>query len=402
MNQRQSNMIVVLDAGSSSIRALAADVNEGALRYRGHAIVESAGMRKSLIAELAPAARAIKAACDRIEEIVRVNVDECVVGVGGANIASVNTTAAVHFGARMREIASEDVSLAIERARSVPMPTGREILHLLTRQFVLDQQPGIHDPVGMVGNRLEVDLHISTCSSGALQSIVTCVNRAGIEVQDTVFEALAAAEATLTADERELGVCLLDIGAHSSELIVFFEGAVAHTASVPFGGQHFTNDLAVMLELPIALAEEIKLQFGNAVVTAIPQLAEIEIHASRPLKIRHRRIAEILEPRAWELMEAVRDSLRDGGVLEALGAGCVVTGGGAMLPGLLEVTESILHVRARTGQPVPLSRMPLELVHPANAVLVGMMLYSNRKRSMRSAETASLRSRLRSLFAASA
>ncbi len=402
MNQRQSNMIVVLDAGSSSIRALAADVNEGALRYRGHAIVDAAGMRKSLIAELAPAARAIKSACDRVEQIVRVNVDECVVGVGGANIASVNTTAAVHFGARMREIANEDVSLAIERARSVPMPAGREILHLLTRQFVLDQQPGIHDPVGMVGNRLEVDLHISTCSASALQSIVTCVNRAGIEVQDTVFEALAAAEATLTADERELGVCLLDIGAHSSELVVFFEGAVAHTASIPFGGLHFTNDLAVMLELPIALAEQVKLQFGNAVVTAIPQLAEVEIQAARPLQVRHRRIAEILEPRAWELMEAVRDSLRDGGVLEALGAGCVVTGGGAMLPGLLEVAESILHVRSRIGQPVPLSRMPLELAHPANAVLIGMMLYSNRKRMIRSTETGTLRSRLRSLFAASA
>ena len=402
MNQRQSNLMVVLDAGSSSIRVLAADLNEGALRYRGHAMVEAAGMRKGLIAELAPAARAIKSACDRVEQMVRVNVDECVVGVGGANVASVNTTAAVHFGARMREIASEDVSLAIERARSVPMPTGREILHLLTRQFVLDQQSGIHDPVGMVGNRLEVDLHISTCSASAMQSLVTCVNRAGIEVQDTVFEALAAAEATLTADERELGVCLLDIGAHSSELVVFFEGAVAHTASIPFGGQHFTNDLAVMLELPIALAEEIKMQYGNAIVTSIPQLAEIEIPAPRPMKIRHRRIAEILEPRAWELMEAVRDSLRDGGVLEALGMGCVMTGGGAMLPGLPEVSESILHARTRLGQPVPLSKMPLELAHPANAVLIGMMLYSNRRRSMRAAENGSLRSRLRSLFAASA
>ncbi len=402
MNQRQSNLMVVLDAGSSWIRVLAADLNEGALRYRGHAIVESAGMRKSLIAELAPAAKAIKSACDRVEQMVRVNVDECVVGVGGANVASVNTTAAVHFGARMREIASEDVSLAIERARSVPMPAGREILHLLTRQFVLDQQSGIHDPVGMVGNRLEVDLHISTCSASAMQSLVTCVNRAGIEVEDTVFEALAAAETTLTADERELGVCLLDIGAHSSEMVVFFEGAVAHTASIPFGGQHFTNDLAVMLELPIALAEEIKMQYGNTIVTSIPQLAEIEIPAPRPMKIRHRRIAEILEPRAWEMMEAVRDSLRDGGVLEALGMGCVMTGGGAMLPGLLEVSESILHARARLGQPVPLSRMPLELAHPANAVLIGMMLYLNRKRSMRAAENGSLRSRLRSLFAASA
>lgn len=402
MSQRQSNLIVVLDAGSAWTRVLAADLNEGALRYRGHSVIESAGMRKSLIAELGPAARGIKAACDHVERVVRVNVDECVVGVGGPHVGCVNTTATMNFGTRMREISNEDVGVVIERARSVQMPADREILHLLTRQFVLDHQPGIHDPVGMVGNRLEADLHVSTCSGSAMQSIVTCANRAGLEVTDTVFEAIAAAEATLTADERELGVCVLDIGAHSTELVVFFEGAVAHTASIPFGGQHFTNDLAVMLELPIAVAEQVKLKHGHAVVTAIPQIDDIEIRAPHPVQVRHRRIAEILEPRAWELMEAVRDSLRDGGVLEALGAGCVVTGGGAMLPGLLEVAESILHVRARMGRPVQFSRMPHELAHPAFTTLIGLMLYSHRKQMTRGMENNSLRSKLRAIFAASA
>ena len=153
----------------------------------------------------------------------------------------------------------------------------REILHLLPRQFILDEQPGIFDPVGMVGARLEVDLHIATCSGSALQSTVTCANRAGLEVSEAVLESIAAAEGTLSADERELGVCLLDIGAHSSDLVVFFEGAVAHTGSVPIGGAHFTNDLAIGLQMPVAQAEELKRQYGNAVVTAVPQLAEIEI-----------------------------------------------------------------------------------------------------------------------------
>jgi len=401
MSQKQENLIVVLDVGSAYTRVLAADLNEGALRYRAHAVVESAGMRKGLIAELGPAARVVKAASDRAEQLVQVNIDECIVGVGGPNVLGVNTTAGLNFGARMREISKDDVSIAVERARGVSLPPDREILHLLTRQFVLDEQPGIHDPVGMVGSRLEVDLHMSTCSGSAMQSVVTCANRAGLEVTDTVFEALAAAEATLTADERELGVCVLDIGAHSTELIVFFEGAVAHTGSIPFGGQHFTNDLAVVLQVPVAQAEQLKLRYGHAVVTAVPQLDEIEIHNPQPTMIRHRMVAEILEPRARELFDMVRRSLRDGGVLGALGAGCVLTGGGAVLPGLLEVTESILHVRARIGQPVQLSRMPSELTHPAYATLVGMMLYAHRKRITRTADNNSLRAKIRAIFAAS-
>ena len=174
-----------------------------------------------------------------------------------------------------------------------------------------------------------------------------------------MLESIAAAECTLSADERELGVCLLDIGAHSSDLAVFFEGAVAHTASVPIGGAHFTNDLAVGLQMPVAQAEELKRQYGNAVVTAVPQLAEIEIanpHAAAMLPLRT--IAEILEPRARELLYFVKESLRQGGVVDALGAGCVLTGGGAMLPGMLDVTESQLRVPARTGMPVRLSQMP--------------------------------------------
>jgi cell division protein FtsA len=405
MSQKQENLIVVLDVGSAFTRVLAADLNEGALRYRAHSVVESAGMRKGLIAELGSAARAVKAACDNAESAVSVNIDECMVGVGGPNVVGVNTTAGLNFGSRMREISTDDVSIAVERARAVSLPPDREILHLLTRQFVLDDQPGIHDPVGMVGSRLEVDLHMSTCSGSAQQSIVTCANRAGLEVTDTVFEAIAAAEATLTADERELGVCVLDIGAHSTEFVVFFEGAVAHTGSIPFGGQHFTNDLAVVLQIPVTQAERLKLRHGHAVVTAVPQLDEVEIRNPEPSPetrmIRKRMVAEILEPRARELFDMVRRSLRDGGVLGALGAGCVLTGGGSVLPGLLDVTESILHVRARIGQPVQLSRMPAELTHPAYATLVGMMLYAHRKQVTRTAENNSLRAKLRAIFAAS-
>jgi cell division protein FtsA len=401
MAQRQENLIVALDIGSAWTRVLAADVNEGVLRYRGHGQVESAGMRKGLIAELGAAAKAVRAANERTEHVARVNIEECVAGVGGPNIRGLNSNGGVLLGRGMREIAREDVRAAIDHARAIERPPDREILHLLPRQFILDEQPGLFDPGGMVGTRLDVDLHIATCSGSALQSVVTCANRAGLEVSEAVMEPLAAAECTLSADERELGVCLLDIGAHSSDIVVFFEGAVAHTASVPIGGAHFTNDLAIGLQMPVAQAEEIKRQYGNAVVTAVPQLAEIEIANPQPQMLSLRTIAEILEPRARELMHYVKESLRNGGVIDALGAGCVLTGGGAMLPGMLDVTENQLRVPARTGYPVRLSQMPSELNHPAFAVSIGMLLYAHRTRMTRAQEDHSLRAKLRGLFASS-
>ncbi len=402
MGQKPDNLIVVLDIGSAGTRVLVGDVHEQVLRYRGHAVVESAGMRKGLIAELAPAAKAVRAASEQAERVARVNIDECMVGIGGPHIRGLNTSGGLQLGRGMREITREDVRAAVDHARAIERPADREILHLLPRQFILDEQPGIFDPVGMVGARLEVELHIATCSGSALQSTVTCANRAGLEVSEAVLEAIASAECTLSADERELGVCLLDIGAHSSDMAVFFEGAVAYTASVPIGGAHFTNDLAIGLQMPVAQAEELKRQYGNAVVTAVPQLAEIEIANPQPQRLSLRTVAEILEPRARELMYFVRESLRHGGVLDALGAGCVLTGGGAMLPGMLDVTESQLRVPARTGLPLRLPQMPAALNHPSWAASIGMVLYAHRTRVLREAEdNRSLRARFRAMFATS-
>jgi cell division protein FtsA len=404
MSQRQDSVITVLDVGSSQIRVLVADLNDGALRYRGHGIVDSAGMRKGLIADLQPASQAVTRAATRAEEMAKVTIDQCVIGVGGPHVRGVNSRGGITLGSRLREIGREDVRAAMDRARSVAVPSDREILHLLPQQFILDEQPGIHDPVGMVGSRLEVNLHISTCSAGAMQSIVTCANKAGLEVTETVYEAIAAAEATVSADERELGSCLLDIGAGSTELVVFFEGAVAHTAVIPLGGDHFTNDLAVGLHVPPQEAETLKCTYGHAVVTSVPQLSEVQlvgIQGYEPRIVRQRFLSEILEPRARELFHLVRENLRQGGVLDALGAGCVLVGGGALLPGLLDVAESMLRVPARIGCPVTLSKMPGELVRPEMAAAIGMLLYTHRTRTTRAAEDQSLRRKLRAMFAGS-
>ena len=402
MSQNANNLIVALDIGSAQTRVVAAELNENALRYRGHGVVNSAGMRKGLIAELAPAARAVHDATEVAEQVGRnLNIGECAVSIGGPHIRGLNTTGGFDLGSRLREITSDDVRTAVDRARAVERPADREIVHLLHRQFILDEQPGIFNPVGMVGARLEVDLHIATCSASALQSAVTCANRGGLKVSEAVLESLAAAECTLSADERELGVCLLDIGAHSSDLAVFYEGAVVHTASVPIGGMHFTNDLAVILKMPIAMAEELKRQYGNAVVTSVPQNAEIETTGANPRVLRLRNVAEILEPRARELVGFVRESLREGGVDRALGAGCVLTGGGALLPGMLDVAESMLHAPARIGMPVRISHMPDELNHPSFAVAIGTLLYVQRTRATRAAEQQSFRSKLKTMLTSS-
>ena len=408
MSDRSESLITVLDAGSAKCCVLVAQVQDGVLRYRGHGIETSRGMRKGLIADLVPAAEAINAAALTAERTAKSGIESTVVGVGGTHVRGVNSRGGISMGSRMREITREEVRAAVDRARSVSLPTDREVLHLLPQEFILDDQPGIHDPVGMVGNKLEVNLHLSTCSAGVTQSVITCANRAGLEVSDTVFEGIASAEAVLSADERELGVCMADIGASTTELVVFFEGSIAHTAVLPIGGDHFTNDLAVGLHISVEEAEQLKRTYGNCVVTSVPTLNEIEIGGNlatsggQPARmVRQRFLAEILEPRAREFMQMLRENLRQGGVLEALGAGCVFTGGGAHLVGLLDNAESLLRVPARVGYPVPLSRMPAELAKPEFAAAIGMLLYTHRTQVRRASEEQGLKAKLKAIFAGS-
>lgn len=414
---REDSVIAVLDVGTSKIRMLVAELHEGSLRYRGHGIAPSAGMRRGIIAELKPATDAINQASVLAEASSQTVIEGCIAGIGGAHIRGVNSQGGIALGSKMREITREDVRAAADRARAISLPGDRQVLHLLPRHFLLDEVPGIHDPVGMVGHQLEVSLHLATCSASAHQSLVTCANKAGLEVQETVYEALAAAEASLSPDERELGCCLIDIGAGSTELIVYFEGAVVYSAAIPIGGDHFTNDLAVGQHLSLTEAEYLKCEYGHAVVTSVSQSSEIEWEpdeqndsknpndssaAARPRgSIRQRALAEILEPRARELFGLIRESLRTGAVLEALGSGCVLVGGGARLAGLLDTAESILRVPARIGTPVPLSRMPAALQQPEFAALVGLVLYAHRTNTLRAQEQGSLRAKLKAMFAGS-
>lgn len=264
MGKQQGNALTAIDVGSAKTCALMVEVTDSGLRYRGHGVADSRGSRKGVIVELEKAVAAIQKAVEAAEDVAGAAVEHATVGIGGAHVRGANSHGGISLGTRPREIGREEIKQAVERARAIPLPADREVLHLLPQEFILDDQAGVHDPLGMMAARLEVRVHMITVASTAMQNVVTAVNRAGVHVDDTVFEPLACADAVLRVDERELGVCLADLGAGSTSLIVFHEGAVAHTAVIPIGGDHFTSDLSVGLCTPVAEAEKIKKLYGNA------------------------------------------------------------------------------------------------------------------------------------------
>jgi cell division protein FtsA len=370
------------------------------LRYRRQGI--DAGSRKGVIVDLDKAVASIQKAVERAEDVCGAPIEHALLGVAGGHVRGVNSHGGLSLGTRAREIARDEIRLAVDKARGIPLPVDREVLHLLPQEFILDDQSGVHDPLGMMAMRLEVRVHMVTAGSSATQNVVTAVNRAGVHVDDTVFEPLACADSVLRADERELGVCLVDLGAGSTSLIVFQEGAVIHTAVIPIGGDHFTSDLSMGLCTPLAEAEKIKKTYGNVVVTLIPEGNEVEVPSvgDRPSRlISQRMVGEILEPRARELFEMVRDSLRHSGTFDACIGGVVLSGGTSRLAGILDVAESVLRRPMRLSWPVALAKMPSTLAEPEYATVLGMALYGHRSRIARGLQDTRWSSRLMGLFA---
>src|SRR5712672_606715 len=401
MANQQGNFLTAIDVGSAKTCALMAEVTDVGLRYRGHGVAESRGSRKGVIVELDKAIAAIQKAVESAEDIAGAPVEHAIVGVGGFHVRGVNSHGGISLGTRPREIGRDEIKGAVEKARSIPLPADREVLHLLPQEFILDGQAGVHDPLGMMAARLEVRVHLVTGASSAAQNVITAVNRAGVHVDDTVFEPLAAADSVLRADERELGVCLADVGAGSTELVVFLQGAVAFTGVIPVGGDHFTSDLSLGMCTPLAEAEKIKKVYGNAIVTLIPEGNEVEVpsvgdRASRLLP--QRLVAEILEPRARELYEMLRETLRQGGMFDACLAGIVISGGGSRLPGIFDVAESVLRKPVRLSWPTPLARMPATLAEPEFATVLGMVHYGHRARVARGYKGERWGSRLKALL----
>jgi cell division protein FtsA len=401
MANQQGSYLTAIDVGSAKTCALVAEVTDTGLRYRGHGVADSRGSRKGVIVELDKAVASIQKAVEAAEDVAGAPVEHAIVGVGGAHVRGVNSHGGISLGTRPREIGRDEIKQAVERARAIPLPEDREILHLLPQEFILDGQAGVQDPLGMMASRLEVRVHMVTAATSATQNVITAVNRAGVHVDDTVFEPLASAESVLRADEREMGVCLADIGAGSTELIVFQQGAVSYTGVIPVGGDHFTSDLSVGLCTPLAEAEKIKKAYGNAIVTLIPEGNEVEVPSvgDRPSRLLPQRlVAEILEPRARELFEMMRETLRHSGMFDVCVAGIVLCGGASRLPGIFDVAESVLRRAVRLSWPTPVAKMPATLAEPEYATVLGMVNYGQRARIARGLQQDRWGSRLKAML----
>ncbi len=387
--------IIGLDMGSVKTCALICLPGEiGKLHIAGLGVAESRGWRKGVIANLDLAVLALKKAVEAAESAAGVPIDSAYVGVAGSHIHGVNSRGASTLGkgpGAQREVTREDIRNAVQMAQGIMLPEDRQMLHVLPQEFLVDSQDGIRDPLGMVGGRLEVNVHIVTASATASQNVVTAVNRAGIVVLDTVFEGLASSDACLGADDRELGVALVDIGGGSTELVVFHQGTVRHTAVIPVGGEHFTNDIAVGLRTPIPEAEKMKKAWAERDPTKPAEtLVEVQGVGDRPSRVvSYAMLSEIIEPRACELIELVEAELTRSGCDKQLGAGVVLAGGGAKLGGLAVLAEQMLGLPVRIGSPAGLDNMAETISDPGFATVVGLVGYGNRLRVLRDTQDGS-------------
>jgi cell division protein FtsA len=400
---RKERHIVALDIGSTKTCALVGEQDDdGGLKFAALGAAESKGWRKGQIVNLDLAVSSIRRAVEEAETIVGVPVESAMIGVAGAHVRGVNSQGGITLGSRPRDVQREDVRRAIEAAKGVTLPEDREVLHVLPQEFFLDKQDNIRDAIGMVGQRLEANVHIVTASSMATQNIVTAVNRAGVRVDDTVLEPFASAEACLTQDERELGICLIDIGGGTSELIGYAGGVVRHTGAIPVGGDHFTNDLAVGLRTPIPEAEKIKREHARVFREMVMGDLAIEIASvgdRPPRTVFARMLADIVEPRAQEFLMLIRDELRRGGLESQIPAGIVFTGGGAHLRGLPELAERVFNLPVRVAAPRGLAQMSEEVSQPEYSTAVGLVLYGARTRRLAGARPTGFMGKLKSMFA---
>src|SRR5260370_11403560 len=391
-----------MDIGSTKTCVLVEEVDGELGRFLARGAAESKGLCKGLIVNLDSTVSSIRRAVEEAESVANVPVEEALIGVAGGHVRGVNSRGGITLGQRPRDIERDDGRRAGDAARNIPLPEDREVLHVLPHEFRVDAQNGIRDAVGMVGQRLEANVHLVTSSVAGTQNLVSAANKAGILISDTVLEPMASAESCVTQDERDLGCCLLDIGGGTTELLVFGGGVVRHTSSVAIGGDHFTNDLAVGLRTPIPEAERIKRRHGCAASAFMKGNGAIEIASvgdRPPRTIFAHMLTDIIEPRAIELLSMIRDDLQRAGLDGQIPAGFVVSGVGARLHGLLGLAQESFHLPVRIAEPKGLAAMPEQVAQPEYATVVGLVLCGAKARRSAPPRGGNLVSKLKAMFA---
>lgn len=386
--KKNGRPLVALDLGNSHVTALIAELDErDRVQLLGAGRAESKGFRKSIPVNLDAAVEATRHAIEAAEQTAGVEVDRAVIGVAGSHIRSFNSRGGTSLGVRSREVAAEDVHRAIEAARGVRLPPEQQLLHVLPQEYLLDNETGIQEPLGLLGKRLEVNVHLVTAGITPTQNLVSVANRTGLVVEDTVLSSLAAAEACLMPDEKEMGVLLIDIGGGSTNWIVIAGRAPRESGVVPVGGEHFTNDIGVGLRCPLWEAERIKRAYGCAAMRWAGQdtLFEVQSLGERPARVSSKRaLCEIIEPRAEELADLLKHELDHAGYAELPSAGVVLTGGGAQLDGMLELLSHVFQVPVRLGLPKGIHGSNGVLASPACATAAGLLLHAGRVRRAQS------------------
>ncbi len=372
------NLLVGLDIGTSKVVAIVGEIKaDGALEIIGIGSHPSRGLKKGVVVNIESTVQSIQRAVEEAELMAGCEIHSVYAGIAGSHVRSLNSHGIVAI--KDKEVVQGDVERVIDAAKAVAIPADQKILHVLPQEYIIDSQEGIRDPIGMSGVRLEAKVHIVTGADSAAQNIVKCVQRCGLTVEDVVLEQLASSYAVLTEDEKDLGVCVVDIGGGTTDIAVFGGGAIRHTAVIPIAGDQVTNDIAVSMRTPTQYAEDIKIKYACALSQLANPDETIEVPSvgdRPPRRLARQTLAEIVEPRYEELFALVRDELRRSGLEETVATGIVLTGGTAKMEGAIELAEEVFHMPVRLGVPQYVSGLVDVVSNPIHATGVGLLLYA--------------------------
>ncbi len=376
------NLVVGLDIGTSKVLAIVGEVTAtGEVEVIGVGHHPSRGMKKGVVVNIESTVQSIQRAIEEAELMAGCQIKSVYAGIAGSHIRSINSHGTVAI--KDKEVGPNDVDRVIESARALAIPADQKVLHVLPQEFIIDGQEGIREPIGMSGVRLEAKVHIVTGAVSAAQNIVKCVRRCGLEVDDIILEQLASSLSVLTEDEKELGVCMVDIGGGTTDISVFTEGAIRHTSVIPIAGDQVTNDIAVALRTPTANAEEIKKKYGCALTQLATSDESIEVPSvgdRPPRKLARQTLAEVIEPRIEELYGLVLAELRRSGFEDVIGSGIVLTGGSAKMEGMIDLAEEVFHMPVRLGIPQGVGGLSGVVHNPIYATGVGLVLFGAKAR----------------------
>ncbi|NIM58123.1 MAG: cell division protein FtsA [Candidatus Aminicenantes bacterium] len=376
----KNNYIVGLDIGTKKTAAIIGEITEDKkIEIIGIGTTDSRGLRKGVVVNLESTVNAIKMAQEEAELMAGVEIDSAFVGISGAHIKSFNSRGVIAVSGKNKEITPEDIERVIDQSKAVSIPPDREIIHIIPQEFVVDEQDGIKDPLGMSGIKLEVNVHIVTSATTSVQNLKTCIERAGIEIERVVLNQIASSNSTLTHDEMELGVGMIDMGGGTTEVAIFERGSLWYTSVIPIGGDNFTNDIAVGLRTPIPEAERIKKKFGCVSSPMLDEQDTIEVpsvgRGKKPRILSRQLLADIIQPRAEEIFRLVDNDIKRMGYEKSLNSGIVLTGGTALLEGLEEVAEEIFDLPVRRGDPSGIGGLAERVNTPDYAASVGLILF---------------------------